>query len=99
MRTRDGEEATLYLLIAAIGSIPVVLVLWRGGVFDRDSTIGLAMLLLAIAGLLAMWHGARKERRGKPRNGAHRRARRPISSRALRGLGSSSTRRSPAGRG
>jgi len=61
-RRSDSEQLILYVLIAAIGIIPVVIVLVRGGVFGSEATIGLLMLGAAIAGLLAMWRLARHRR-------------------------------------
>jgi len=58
----DVEQLTLYLMIAAIGMIPVIVVLARGGVFGSEATIGLLMLASATAGLLAMFRVARKRR-------------------------------------
>lgn len=58
----DREQAILYALIAAIGMIPVILALRSGGVFGSEATIGLLMLALATAGLLAMWRIARNQR-------------------------------------
>jgi uncharacterized membrane protein YdjX (TVP38/TMEM64 family) len=59
----NREQTILYALIAAIGLIPVIIALESGGVFGSDATLGLLMLVLAIAGLLAMWRITRKQRR------------------------------------
>jgi hypothetical protein len=56
------EQVILYLLIAAIGLIPVVVVLARGQDFGAESTIGLLMLGLAVGGLGEMWRIARRRR-------------------------------------
>lgn len=58
----NREQTVLYALIAAIGTIPVIIALRSGGVFGSEATIGLLMLALAIAGLLAMARIARKQR-------------------------------------
>jgi uncharacterized membrane protein YdjX (TVP38/TMEM64 family) len=63
---------TSYAAINTIGSIPVVIALWTGGVFDREPTIGLLMVLLAITGLLAMWRASRRERRTTSGGPPHR---------------------------
>lgn len=57
---RDSEQLLLYVLIAAIGMIPVIVVIMHGGVFGSEPTIGLLMLGVAIVGLLAMWRLARR---------------------------------------
>ncbi|MEP6865225.1 MAG: hypothetical protein ABJE66_31695 [Deltaproteobacteria bacterium] len=59
----NREQAIVYAVIAAIGSIPVLVVLARGSAFDAEATVGLVMLVLAIAGLLAMWWVAHDQRR------------------------------------
>ena len=59
----NHEQTILYVVIAAVGTIPVIIALGTGGVFDAAATLGLVMLALAIAGLLAMWRLARKQRR------------------------------------
>ena len=58
----DHEQLILYVVIAAVGTIPVIIALGTGGVFDTTATLGLVMRALAIAGLLAMWRIARKQR-------------------------------------
>ena len=58
----DSEQLILYAMIAAVGMIPVIIVLARGGVFGSEATIGLLMLASAVAGLLAMWRVARRRR-------------------------------------
>lgn len=57
----NREQTILYALIAAVGLIPVIIALQSGGVFGSDATLGLLMLVLAIAGLLAMWRITRKQ--------------------------------------
>jgi uncharacterized membrane protein YdjX (TVP38/TMEM64 family) len=59
---QDREQTILYALIAAIGMIPVIVALRSGGVFGSEATLGLLMLVLAVAGLLAMWRIARSQR-------------------------------------
>ncbi|MBX3154921.1 MAG: hypothetical protein KF773_02890 [Deltaproteobacteria bacterium] len=61
-RAEEGEERTLYLLIAAIGAIPVAITLWQGGVLGPEATIGLGMMFAGIIGLLAVWRGSRHAR-------------------------------------
>ena len=58
----DREQLTLYALIAAIGMIPVIIALGQGGMFGAEATIGLLVLALATAGLLATWRNARNQR-------------------------------------
>lgn len=47
-----SEERILYAILCAIGAIPVVIGLLGGG-FGVEATIGLAMVLAGLAGLVA----------------------------------------------
>jgi hypothetical protein len=57
------EQISLYLVIAAIAVIPVAIVLWQGGVFGVEPTLGLILLALATAGLASMKRAARRSQR------------------------------------
>jgi hypothetical protein len=46
-----SEELILYVALCAIGAIPVVTTLVRGGAFGVEATIGLLMALAGLAGL------------------------------------------------
>jgi hypothetical protein len=65
MRSIDVEELALYALIGAIGMIPVLLALWTGRVFSTDETIGLVMIVVGIAGGVAVLRTAWREKHGR----------------------------------
>lgn len=48
---RNAEEPVLYGLLVAIGAIPVVIAVLRGGMFGVEPTLGLVMLCLGLIGL------------------------------------------------
>jgi hypothetical protein len=54
------EELILYVLLCAVGAIPVAAALLRGGAFGVEATVGLAM---ALAGLVGLVGSARAGRR------------------------------------
>ena len=49
-----SEERVLYAALCVVGAIPVAAALDRGGSFGVEPTIGLAMALAGLAGLVAM---------------------------------------------
>lgn len=56
MRTKraigaDREELLLYVLMAAIGAIPVAIALLRHATFGFDSTLGLVMVAIGVVGM------------------------------------------------
>ncbi len=58
MRTKhlmdaDPEELVLYLLLAAIGAIPVAITLVRHATFGFDATLGLLMVAIGAVGTVA----------------------------------------------
>jgi hypothetical protein len=61
-RRSTDEQLILYVLLAAVGLIPVVVTLEEGGNFGVEPTLGLVMLLAALIGLLQMWRVARRRR-------------------------------------
>jgi hypothetical protein len=54
-----GEELILYVALCAVGAIPVVIALVRGGAFGVEPTLGLAMIAAGLLGLLAGLRAAR----------------------------------------
>jgi hypothetical protein len=53
------EELLLYVILCAVGAIPVAAALLRGGGFGVEATVGLAMSLAGLAGLVASARAAR----------------------------------------
>lgn len=47
----DSEELVLYVLVAAIGAIPVIITLLRGATFGVEPTVGLLMIGVALGGV------------------------------------------------
>lgn len=62
MRSSTSDDLTLYILIGAIGAIPVSVALWSGRVFTSEDTIGVLMVCGAIAGLATLYRRSRRER-------------------------------------
>jgi hypothetical protein len=48
-----SEELILYVVLCIVGAIPLAVALLRGGAFGVEATVGLAMALAGLAGLLA----------------------------------------------
>jgi hypothetical protein len=64
MSERDGhaEQVILYVVILLVSIVPIAIALSQGGEFGAEPTIGLVMLVLALAGLAATWRVARRQR-------------------------------------
>lgn len=54
----SSEERVLYVVLCAVGAIPVAVALLRGGGFGVEATIGLGMALAGLAGLGASLRSA-----------------------------------------
>lgn len=48
-----SEERILHAILCAVGAIPVVIAVLRGGGFGVEATVGLVMALAGLAGLVA----------------------------------------------
>ena len=59
----NREPLIVYAVVAAIASIPVIVAVARGGRFGTEATVGVLMLAIALAGLLAMRWIAHERRR------------------------------------
>ncbi len=57
----DVEQLIVYVMMAAIGLIPVLVALWTGRVFSTEATVGLLMLVCGIAGVGALVRAAWRE--------------------------------------
>jgi hypothetical protein len=58
----DREELVLYGLVAAIGTIPVVIALVAHEGFGLDATLGLLMMLIGLAGIVVQLARTRRSR-------------------------------------
>ena len=57
-----SEERILHAVLCAVGAIPVAIALLGGG-FGVEATVGLAMALAGLAGLVGSTRTARRRRR------------------------------------
>ena len=60
MRATTNDDVALYVLIGAIGAIPVAIALWTGRVFTSEDTVGVLLVLGSIAGLATLFRRQRR---------------------------------------